>query len=853
MARAFLCHSSTDKEYVRVVANRLTRARVAFDEFSFQPGQDFRSEILRHLDRSDLFVFFVSPAALASLWCQYELDHAELARMAGGIEGQLALLIDRAVAYSDLPAWLSQARALREFRPSQAARHVENSLSAILAPEQRRPFVGRQDLARAFTSTLDSQGYEPHIFVMTGLEGIGRRSHLARVAQDVIDLPLGPILLLGENSSLEDVFARLFDELTEVNDRSTFAANLVAFRALSTDEQAVEIATQLGAVARARSLPTIVDAGSLMERDSGDYSSQWLAVFDSFSRLNPHDYLAVVQRRRPDVQALAFGDRFVVQRVPPLAEVDIRLLIAQLLRRVGLNAEPAAISELGAFANGYPPSAYFAAAQVAEYGLDATLADKSALIDFRAHRFTRFLLGLALDDTDWSMLRYLAGEASAPLGAIATAVDGDDEDVAKRLRRLVDLSLLLVLDNSYGLSPPISEAVVRARGLLSAQWYSELLHKLQTKYWLDDDILPPLAVIDLTLKAALRSGGGTREYGDLLRVSSIHDVATESYHRRDWEAAVAFGLQAEAIYRAQDDTRRLATVQETVVKALSQLERYDEADDVLRELEARSVRRAWYLRGFLYRRQRRMRDAASALEGALRVGDRSNSVYRDLADVLLRLGETNRARQMIEVVLDRDPDNVFVLDLVARIEIEGADKGRAERALRALERSDVDERFIHHRRATFFQKAHEPQRALEEAERALAVQRHGAAFEVQAVLADILIELEEFARFDALIDELDGRFRTSRRDVRAGLRCKGLVRRRRWREAMAVWETLSEKALPVHRALLASILEVKASDADVPLAQRQQARMEAEGLRSELAGVETYFIEDDPEADGDED
>ena len=55
MPRAFLCHSSADKQYVQTVARKLGRGRVAFDEFAFAPGQDFRDEIRRHLDRSDLF------------------------------------------------------------------------------------------------------------------------------------------------------------------------------------------------------------------------------------------------------------------------------------------------------------------------------------------------------------------------------------------------------------------------------------------------------------------------------------------------------------------------------------------------------------------------------------------------------------------------------------------------------------------------------------------------------------------------------------------------------------------------------------------------------------------------------
>ena len=58
--KAFLCHSSSEKEYVRTIARRLTRARVVFDEMHFLPGEDFRNAIARGLDASRLFVFVVA-------------------------------------------------------------------------------------------------------------------------------------------------------------------------------------------------------------------------------------------------------------------------------------------------------------------------------------------------------------------------------------------------------------------------------------------------------------------------------------------------------------------------------------------------------------------------------------------------------------------------------------------------------------------------------------------------------------------------------------------------------------------------------------------------------------------------
>ena len=60
MKKVFLCHASEDKEYVRIVAKKLTRAKVIFDEMIFNVAEDFRDEIIRALDDTMIFVFIVS-------------------------------------------------------------------------------------------------------------------------------------------------------------------------------------------------------------------------------------------------------------------------------------------------------------------------------------------------------------------------------------------------------------------------------------------------------------------------------------------------------------------------------------------------------------------------------------------------------------------------------------------------------------------------------------------------------------------------------------------------------------------------------------------------------------------------
>lgn len=73
MAKAFLSHSSSDKNLVRKIASLLGIQRCVLDENSFEPGARTLDEIFRELDESDVFVLFISDKALNSEWVQTTL------------------------------------------------------------------------------------------------------------------------------------------------------------------------------------------------------------------------------------------------------------------------------------------------------------------------------------------------------------------------------------------------------------------------------------------------------------------------------------------------------------------------------------------------------------------------------------------------------------------------------------------------------------------------------------------------------------------------------------------------------------------------------------------------------------
>jgi hypothetical protein len=65
--KAFLSHSSADKEFVRAVAKELGRQFCVFDEQSFENAVQFKKSIEDGLDESSILVLFASKNAMTGI------------------------------------------------------------------------------------------------------------------------------------------------------------------------------------------------------------------------------------------------------------------------------------------------------------------------------------------------------------------------------------------------------------------------------------------------------------------------------------------------------------------------------------------------------------------------------------------------------------------------------------------------------------------------------------------------------------------------------------------------------------------------------------------------------------------
>ncbi|RTM78896.1 toll/interleukin-1 receptor domain-containing protein [Enterobacter quasiroggenkampii] len=310
MIKCFLSHSSSDKErYVRIVAEKIRRENRIIDEETFEEGMVTAEEIIKYLDTSSLFVFFISNSSLNSEWVQLELDRARELLDENTIKRVYPIIIDPKIDFKDtrIPEWMrSQLNIQLISNPTLAARKIHARLIELTwsdhprLKERRDIFVGRNDQIKLIEERLDDlQRQMPSVLIASGLPSIGRRSlmtHSLRKANLVTDSYDFSVVSLTSMDSIEDFIIKCCDlGVVEVkNLKEILEADL---------QRKIEIAKDVALqIVNAKERIIIEDRGVIVQTN-GDISDWFLDIIDSVMTQDYLAFLIVSQfRARPSLQ-----------------------------------------------------------------------------------------------------------------------------------------------------------------------------------------------------------------------------------------------------------------------------------------------------------------------------------------------------------------------------------------------------------------------------------------------------------------------------------------------------------------------------------------------------------------------
>jgi hypothetical protein len=135
LVKAFLSHSSKDKLFVSAVAKELGDLNCELDEKTF----DFTfnvAAIRKALERSQVFVYFLSASSIVSPFVSEEQHAALEARGKGLIKRVIVFAID-GTSYKELPSWMQEINIVQKVSSAKAcARHIQSILLELALSQQ---------------------------------------------------------------------------------------------------------------------------------------------------------------------------------------------------------------------------------------------------------------------------------------------------------------------------------------------------------------------------------------------------------------------------------------------------------------------------------------------------------------------------------------------------------------------------------------------------------------------------------------------------------------------------------------------------------------------------------------------
>lgn len=783
--RAFLSHSTTDKQFVRAVANALGRQVCLFDEQVFEDGEQFKDAIETMLDESSVFVLFVGEDTLERIWVQFEISEAWYRKLESKISSALVFLLAPSIKFDALPKWLSRAKISSVSSPKVTAREIRHHLDELLLAQQRALFEGRSADIHSLQKLLTPLGQRPpRIVGVHGLPSVGRRTFVLKAAQLCLSFPKTLEIRVSDGDSLSDLSIKIATLLEPFSTKDGFDSLVASIRSQSDEALLSRNIANLRAATGHKELPFLLDDGGLLTPDG--------------SLTDPVQKLITATEGQDDLYLFLVSTRKLPEAIPsmqlrPLGEEDTQRLIGKIADGEKVTLSVAQIREIASYVNGHPPCAYFAIDQAKAYGVQSVIMDKNRLVQFRTSTFIKFLKEQKLTSEQRSILLVLARYSPVPAQVMAKALALEEKALVENLVALIDQSLVVPNHNGlYEIAGPVSEAVLTQFRDDAEIDHESVFSALKEHLDADEEELPRLHLYRQLFKAALRTGVHDKEVFHL--TSDLISFAEDFYHRREYKQCI------DAARLALSEAPSSVSGRDFLIRALVQEALWNEAEDELQTFRSYApIRDYYFLSGFYHRKAGHLKSALSDFHLAESSGRRGTALHREIASCYFLLGDLSMAKQYVEKA-PRHRENRYLVDLSIQIAIADKQEGDARAGLAQLEAID-SAAFVSHRLSTVELRFGNSTDALRAADKAVTSVDGRPPFGMLAQLMTCQIREDQHAQADATLQKLNRLYGNQKGDIRLGLTCRLEIARHRYSKALEAYAQIKDASLPVYMSM----------------------------------------------------
>ncbi len=635
----------------------------------------------------------------------------------------------------------------------------------------------------------------PGIVALWGLPGIGRRTLANKVIKNVLDFQRAIQINVEPGDTAADLRVKIVARYGDVKRPDAYQAEQERAEASSTLVNISTIVEYLAIAQANREAIILVDHGGMLNDEGAFYDEIREVIRGIFSSVDQR--IVLVSRRKPEQILLEPGLTLPSIKIERLDEDGTRRLISQLAVHEKLSVAPQEIDTLVTRAKGYPPAAYYAIELVKEYGKDTVLLNGKYIVDYMEGAFLRLLENdNKFSDAQKLILSILPQFEELPLAVIGGSLSLDLENVDTEITKLVVLAVVSVNVNGYYcVADPVRDVTNKVFGRLNIPYgnIADQIDRFLEEKTKDVDLIEdiPLSLVRARYKAYVLSS--KNKSGLFHMISDLANIQQELYHNQEYNKSIEIGLQALVFRPGQLDVLRYLS------RAYTQIERYNDATDIIAAVKKKSMKEARTLEGFLQRKRGDMKGGAERYLEAIALGAGGAAIHRELGQCLFEEGDLKGAAEHLRQAHQADPDNKFVIDFEVQVAIAENRFADAEVLLEKLSRVE-DESRVEHRRSTLYSEQGNLDQAYDAAKKALKLNKH-PQFEMIAQLVTTAIRTRNLPDARGGLEQLSHRFKGIRLDIQNGLWARYYLATDEPEDAYSFWAKIANKSTIVHRRI----------------------------------------------------
>lgn len=687
MAKAFLSHSSSDKELVEKIALQLGKNNCHYDKFTFEAGRNTLDEIFKGLEDTDVFVLFISNDALNSEWVQREITQARILNSDDRIDRIFPIIIDKTITYKDarIPDWIRKPYNLKIFdnqviilkKIKQLLR--ENNFKKYSHLRQMNDlFVGRNEIMQEFErKIINIDNFKPTCIIASSFfEGIGRRTFLrnALVKTRIIDKWYEPVpISISAKESIEDFLYKLnFVEPTPDIFKKDFASEEL--------QKKIELGKKyIKKFADTNEILFIIDEGSIVLPNHT--LAEWFKEIILAPELQNQVCICLIAKFKlygPFAKKLG---NILSFQIDELSKQDTQTFFIQYLNAINQNLNSEDIRFFLQYLKGIPGQIVYAANLIESIDIvDAkTLVnDIEEFDELRALSILDFLKG---DHLSTQMLIALSKFEIISYDLVYK-IFGESEDVYKSIQKLFDLTLFFSVSATHEylkLNTSIADYINRSKletDKITSDRIKEVAKELIEKP-LDLNEYSDYSEFLFTLENLIRENKTVPS--KFLIPSFILKSIIKEYNNRHYNTVIQLAsklLENESKFDYQ-------IVRETnfwlcLAFCRKQNENFFEAIGYFKNFDNESQIDYHFLLGFYYRNGDKMEKAEKHFLEVLKIDENHSRTKRELVNVYLREGKYMQALNWAKDNYNKYKTNILHIQAYFTCLIKKNDKSESD-------------------------------------------------------------------------------------------------------------------------------------------------------------------------------